>query len=107
METLESFIEKTDDETRSCPHPINDAMIHHWRDAIGDRDANGELVGQMRFRLLKFRPAAGDQPVIGPRIPGGRSRPSRWAIASSSCSSTSWKRDSRPSIPDRRTRPTE
>lgn len=47
------------------------------------RDAKGEVVGRMRFRLLKFRPAearAGseeeDAPVIGPRIQGGRPRPS-------------------------------
>lgn len=197
MKTLESFVGKTDGGTRSCPYPINEAMIHHWCDAIGDwnasylepdfaaesihqgivapptmlqawtmsgvrpmlaemstsataapkeengendeksilqvlgdagfssvvatncdqeyfrylrpgdrlthdveiesvspeketglgvghfvtqlyryRDASGELVAQMRFRLLKFRPLARDQPVIGPRIPGGRPRPS-------------------------------
>jgi len=46
------------------------------------RDGDGEIVGQMRFRLLKFRPPeatdkkASDEPVIGPRIPGGRPRPS-------------------------------
>jgi uncharacterized OB-fold protein/acyl dehydratase len=40
------------------------------------RDANGELVGQMRFRLLKFRPPTGDRSIVGPRIPGGRPRPS-------------------------------
>lgn len=189
METLESFVGKADGGTRSCPYPINDAMIHHWCDAIGDRnpsylepefaeasihegivapptmlqawtmagfrpapaetesgksalqvldeagftsvvatnceqeyfrylkpgdqlthdveiesissekktglgvghfvtqlynyrDARGELVSQMRFRLLKFRPPVKDgppiedRPVIGPRIAGGRPRPS-------------------------------
>ena len=189
METLELFVGKADGGTRSCPYPINDAMIHHWCDAMGDRnasylepefakasihegivapptmlqawtmagfrpappatetgrsvlqvldeagftsvvatnceqeyfrylkpgdqlthdveiesvsaekktglgvghfvtqlynyrDASGELVGQMRFRLLKFRPPVEDsptikdQPVIGPRIAGGRPRPS-------------------------------
>ena len=190
METLESYVGKPDGGTRSCPYPINDAMIHHWCDAIGDRnasyldpefaresihegivapptmlqawtmpgigpaanesdatetaaadaksvlqvlddagftsvvatnceqeyfrylkpgdrlthdveiesvssekktglgvghfvtqlyryrDASGELVGQMRFRLLKFRPGAAERPVIGPRIAGGRPRPS-------------------------------
>ncbi|MBJ18622.1 MAG: hypothetical protein GY910_18145 [bacterium] len=53
------------------------------------RDARGEIVGTMRFRILKFRPpAASDpsakskrdtgekEPVIGPRIAGGRPRPS-------------------------------
>jgi uncharacterized OB-fold protein len=189
MEILESFVGKADGGTRSCPYPINDAMIHHWCDAVGDRnasylepefaqssihegivapptmlqawtmpglrpapaatedtksvlqvldeagftsvvatnceqeyfrylklgdqlthdveiesvssekktglgvghfvtqlynyrDASGELVGQMRFRLLKFRPPTEerppieDQPVMGPRIAGGRPRPS-------------------------------
>jgi uncharacterized OB-fold protein/acyl dehydratase len=186
MEILESYVGKTDGETRSCPYPINDAMIHHWCDAIGDRNASylepefakesihkgivapptmlqawtmpglrpttsaspstedsksvlevlddagftsvvatnceqeyfrylrpgdrlthdveiesvssekktglgvghfvtqlyqyrdesGALVGQMRFRLLKFRPQAGERPVVGPRIAGGRPRPS-------------------------------
>jgi uncharacterized OB-fold protein len=47
------------------------------------RDAKGELVGQMRFRILKFRPATTSpdvtpekKPVIGPRQAGGRPRPS-------------------------------
>lgn len=51
------------------------------------RDGDGEVVGTMRFRILKFRPpsaASGsgqpekkeDGPVIGPRVPGGRPRPS-------------------------------
>lgn len=40
------------------------------------RDAAGEIVGLMRFRLLKFRPAARKRSVVGPRIPGGRPRPS-------------------------------
>lgn len=190
MTMLESYVGKADGGTRSCPYPINDAMIHHWCDALGDRnacyldphfadtsihegivapptmlqawtmpglrpstrpdestentphagksvlqvldeagftsvvatnceqeyfrylkpgdrithdveiesvssekktglgighfvtqlykyhDAKGELVGQMRFRLLKFRPPTPDRPVVGPRIPGGRPRPS-------------------------------
>ena len=194
MEVLESFIGKPDGGLRSCPYPVNEAMIHHWCDAIGDRnasylepdfaessihegivapptmlqawtmpglrpdashagstsgkeedgadsrsviqvlddagftsvvatnceqeyfrylkpgdqithtveiesvsgekktglgvghfvtqlynyrDADGELVGQMRFRLLKFRPPGNEtRPVVGPRIQGGRPRPS-------------------------------
>ena len=192
MKVLESYVGKADGGTRSCPYPVNDAMIHHWCDAIGDRNPSylepafakdsthegivapptmlqawtmpglhptkpempetpatpaagdsksvlqvlddagftsvvatnceqeyfrylkpgdrlthdveiesvssekttglgvghfvtqlyqyraesGELVGQMRFRLLKFRPQAGERPVIGPRIAGGRPRPS-------------------------------
>jgi uncharacterized OB-fold protein len=49
------------------------------------RDAEGETVATMRFRILKFRPPAGSEgeskdaepgPVVGPRIPGGRPRPS-------------------------------
>lgn len=54
------------------------------------KDAAGEVVGTMRFRILKFRPpvaaaasASGTdrtaqqaEPVIGPRIEGGRPRPS-------------------------------
>jgi len=57
------------------------------------KDAAGEIVGTMRFRILKFRPPsatpstdmagpaktqgqAGAEPVIGPRIAGGRPRPS-------------------------------
>jgi len=51
------------------------------------KDAQGEIVGTMRFRILKFRPPAAGaspakrggtetEPVIGPRIPGGRPRPS-------------------------------
>jgi uncharacterized OB-fold protein len=193
MELLESYVGKADGATRSCPYPINDAMIHHWCDAVGDRnasyldpefakgsihagvvapptmlqawtmpglrphekeedskgvasddkktllqvlddagftsvvatnceqeyfrylkpgdrlthdveiesvsaeketglgvghfvtqlykyrDASDEVVGQMRFRLLKFRPASPTREpraIIGPRIPGGRPRPS-------------------------------
>lgn len=188
MDTLEKYVGRRDGGTRSCPYPVNEAMIHHWCDAIGDRsssyldpdfaatsihggivapptmlqawtmpglrpteptppadapeksvlqvldeagftsvvatnceqeyfrylkpgdrvthdveiesvsdekttglgvghfvtqlynyrDAEGELVAQMRFRLLKFRPATAseDRPVIGPRIRGGRPRPS-------------------------------
>jgi len=192
METLEKYVGRRDGGTRSCPYPVNEAMIHHWCDAIGDRnasyldpefagtsihggivapptmlqawtmpglrpvvptppvdapeksvlqvldeagftsvvatnceqeyfrylkpgdrvthdveiesvsdekatglgvghfvtqlynyrDADGELVAQMRFRLLKFRPVAArdtasdDRPVVGPRIRGGRPRPS-------------------------------
>ncbi|MEE8166875.1 MAG: MaoC family dehydratase N-terminal domain-containing protein, partial [Myxococcota bacterium] len=45
------------------------------------RDSEGEIVGTMRFRILKFRPPSETakkqaQPVIGPRLPGGRPRPS-------------------------------
>ncbi len=57
------------------------------------KDAEGEVVGTMRFRILKFRPPspsgavnvdeadkkagqAEDEAVIGPRIAGGRPRPS-------------------------------
>jgi uncharacterized OB-fold protein/acyl dehydratase len=49
------------------------------------RDAEGEIVGTMRLRILKFRPPSATatekkqkqaQPVIGPRLPGGRPRPS-------------------------------
>lgn len=193
MQRLESFVGKSGGPARTCPYPVNDAMIHHWCDAIGDRnvsyldpqfaktsihggivapptmlqawtmvgfrpdseemidseselasksildvlddagftsvvatnceqeyfrylepgdrlshdveiesvsgekktglgvghfvtqlytyrDGRGEIVGQMRFRLLKFRPPdkakTDDQAVIGPRIPGGRPRPS-------------------------------
>lgn len=193
MQRLESFVGKSGGPSRSCAYPINDAMIHHWCDAIGERNASyldpefakesihgdivapptmlqawtmvgfrpnadegdspeskevsktvldvlddagftsvvatnceqeyfrylqpgdslshdveiesvsgekktglgvghfvtqlytyrdgrGEIVGQMRFRLLKFRPPnkeePSDKPVIGPRIPGGRPRPS-------------------------------
>lgn len=193
LKTLQSFIGQADGGTRSCPYAINDAMIHHWCDAIGDRnasylepefakasvhkgivapptmlqawtmsgltptaptaesaktdqgdekgpksvlevlddagftsvvatdceqeyfrylkpgdrithdveieavssekktalgvghfvtqryryrDASGELVGEMRFKLLKFRPPTESRPIIGPRIPGGRPRPS-------------------------------
>jgi uncharacterized OB-fold protein/acyl dehydratase len=39
-------------------------------------DASGEVVAQMRFRILKFRPPERARPVIGPRLPGGRPRPS-------------------------------
>ena len=47
-------------------------------------DAEGEVVGTMRFRILKFRPPGiaaearpiEDEPVIGPRLEGGRPRPS-------------------------------
>jgi uncharacterized OB-fold protein/acyl dehydratase len=187
MEKLNAFVGNKDGGIRSCPYPVNDAMIHHWCDAIGDRnpsyldhdfaesslhggivapptmlqawtmpglrppastdpadaqapsvlqvldeagftsvvatnceqeyfrylkpgdrlthdveiesvsdekktglgvghfvtqlynyrDEHGELVGQMRFRLLKFRPASDKgRPIVGPRIPGGRPRPS-------------------------------
>ena len=183
MKRLESFVGKSGGASRQCAYPLNDAMIHHWCDAIGDRnpsyldpefaqasihggivapptmlqawtmvgfrpdvenensqktvldvlddagftsvvatnseqeyfrylepgdllsheveiesvsgekktglgvghfvtqlytyrDGEGEIVGQMRFVLLKFRPPSKKAPVIGPRIPGGRPRPS-------------------------------
>ncbi len=46
------------------------------------RDGHDKIIGQMRFRLLKFRPPntkveePAEPPIIGPRIPGGRPRPS-------------------------------
>ncbi len=43
------------------------------------RDAADEIVGRMRFVLLKFRPPSDESdhgPIIGPRIRGGRPRPS-------------------------------
>jgi uncharacterized OB-fold protein/acyl dehydratase len=50
------------------------------------RDADGEVVGTMRFRILKFRPPGAasepeesdekEEPTVGPRVPGGRPRPS-------------------------------
>ena len=183
MKRLESFVGKSGGASRQCAYPLNDAMIHHWCDAIGDRnpsyldpefanasihggivapptmlqawtmvgfrpdvenensqktvldvlddagftsvvatnseqeyfrylepgdllsheveiesvsgekktglgvghfvtqlyiyrDGEGEIVGQMRFVLLKFRPPSKKVPIIGPRIPGGRPRPS-------------------------------
>ena len=38
MEILESYVGQADGATRTSPYPINDAMIHHWCDAIGDRN---------------------------------------------------------------------
>jgi hypothetical protein len=40
------------------------------------RDASGELIGQIRFRLLKFGHGVAERPIMGPRIAGGRPRPS-------------------------------
>ena len=40
MELLESRVGRPEGGTRSCPYPVNEAMIHHWCDAIGDRCAS-------------------------------------------------------------------
>ena len=53
------------------------------------RDTKGEVVGTMRFRILKFRPQGTNtadsstsakkeatEPIVGPRLKGGRPRPS-------------------------------
>ncbi|MCA9501625.1 MAG: MaoC family dehydratase N-terminal domain-containing protein [Myxococcota bacterium] len=38
MKVLESYAGTQDGAPGSCPYPVNDAMIHHWCDAIGDRN---------------------------------------------------------------------
>ena len=40
MKRLESRVGRPEGGTRSCPYPVNEAMIHHWCDAIGDRCAS-------------------------------------------------------------------
>jgi len=35
---LASFAGTSDGATGSCPYPVNEPMIHHWCDAIGDRN---------------------------------------------------------------------
>ena len=38
MKVLEAFAGTTDGAPGSCPYPVNEPMIHHWCDAIGDRN---------------------------------------------------------------------
>ncbi len=38
MEALKTYEGTTDGAPGSCSYPVNDAMIHHWCDAIGDRN---------------------------------------------------------------------
>lgn len=35
---LAKFAGTSDGATGSCPYPVNEPMIHHWCDAIGDRN---------------------------------------------------------------------
>ena len=39
MEALRAFEGRMDGVAGSCPYPVNEPMIHHWCDAIGDRNA--------------------------------------------------------------------
>ena len=38
MEAIEPFIGKPEGGVHGCPYPVNVPMIHHWCDAIGDRN---------------------------------------------------------------------
>ena len=38
MEALKAYEGTTDGAPGSCPYPVNEPMIHHWCDAIGDRN---------------------------------------------------------------------
>lgn len=38
MKALEAYVGTTDGAPGSCPYPVNEPMIHHWCDAIGDRN---------------------------------------------------------------------
>jgi uncharacterized OB-fold protein len=38
MKALEAFVGTTEGVTGTCPYPVNEPMIHHWCDAIGDRN---------------------------------------------------------------------
>ena len=40
MKELETFVGKSGGPSRRSAYPIGDAMIHHWCDAIGDRNAS-------------------------------------------------------------------
>ena len=38
LKTLQAYEGTSDGAPGSCPYPINEPMIHHWCDAIGDRN---------------------------------------------------------------------
>ena len=38
MEALEAHVGRAEGPTGTCPYPVNEPMIHHWCDAIGDRN---------------------------------------------------------------------
>jgi len=38
MEALTAYEGTSDGAPGSCPYPVNEAMIHHWCDATGDRN---------------------------------------------------------------------
>lgn len=38
LTALEGYVGTTDGAPGSCPYPVNVPMIHHWCDAIGDRN---------------------------------------------------------------------
>lgn len=38
QKTLDAFAGTPAGPTGTCPYPVNEAMIHHWCDAIGDRN---------------------------------------------------------------------
>jgi hypothetical protein len=40
METLRAFEGTSDGAPGSCPYPVNEPMIHHWCDAMGDRNSD-------------------------------------------------------------------
>ncbi len=67
--TAETVIESVSDETQTALGPghfVNQRTRYH--------DQHGELVASMRFRLLKFRPAAQERATASPAAPA-RPRP--------------------------------
>lgn len=77
MKVLESFAGTRDGVAGSCPYPVNEAMIHHWCDAMGDRNpayldaefaarsARGEIVAPptmlQAWTMRGLRPATAEE----------------------------------------------
>jgi uncharacterized OB-fold protein/acyl dehydratase len=66
--TVSGLIEAVSDEKHTA---LGAGHFVTWVDTF--RTDDGEVVGTMRFRVLKFRPAAGDEPAP----PGAEQRPAR------------------------------
>ncbi len=38
MAALEALVGRDEGPEQGCPYPVNEAMVHHWCDALGDRN---------------------------------------------------------------------
>ena len=79
QKTLDAFAGTPAGPTGTAPYGVNEPMIHHWCDAVGDR--NPAYLDEVRWTDTWGAPRSGGRTHIGIVVPGpGERRDERWVV---------------------------